>query len=66
MGKRVAMLTPTVVLELLLTPGQHPEGGAWLSATSGLVCIASRAYVVADDEHHLAHFGYRNFKPAFQ
>jgi hypothetical protein len=34
----------------------HPRGQPHLSAASGLVCTLGRAYVVADDEHHLAVF----------
>jgi hypothetical protein len=34
----------------------HPRGQPHLSAASGLVCTHGRAYVVADDEHHLAVF----------
>ena len=41
---------------LTLTPGHHPRGQAHLSAASGLVCAAGSAYVLADDEHHLARF----------
>ena len=31
-----------------------PRGQAYLSSASGLVCRGGRAYVIADDEHHLA------------
>jgi hypothetical protein len=41
---------------LSVNPAQHPRGQAFLSAASGLVCQQGRAYVVADDEHHLAVF----------
>lgn len=34
----------------------HPHGQAHLSAASGLVCAFGRAYVIGDDEHHLAIF----------
>jgi hypothetical protein len=34
----------------------HPRGLAHLHAASGLVCAHGLAYVVADDEHHLAVF----------
>jgi len=37
-------------------PGRHPRGQAHLSAASGLVCKDGNAYVLADDEHHLARF----------
>lgn len=49
-------LVPELVRELVLGPGTHPHDNAWLHATSGLVCIGTHAYVVADDEHHLGHF----------
>ncbi len=41
---------------LTLSPGRHPHGQTHLSAASGLVCAAGNAYVLADDEHHLARF----------
>lgn len=41
---------------LSVDPAKHPRGSAHLSAASGLVCAHGRAYVVADDEHHLAVF----------
>lgn len=50
------MLTPQTVRVLALTPSSHPHGTKWLSAASGLVCTGKHAYVIADDEHHLAHF----------
>lgn len=34
----------------------HTAGQRFLSAASGLVCAFGRAYVVGDDEHHLATF----------
>ncbi|HEY6512057.1 MAG TPA: hypothetical protein VI032_08775 [Burkholderiaceae bacterium] len=42
--------------ELTLRPHDHPRGAAHLSAASGLVCAHGCAYVIADDEHHLAVF----------
>ncbi len=39
-----------------MRPRQHPRGAGHLSAASGLVCAHGRAYVIADDEHHLAVF----------
>ena len=39
-----------------LTVNGHPRGQPHLSAASGLVCAHGRAYVMADDEHHLAVF----------
>lgn len=39
-----------------LTVAGHPRGVPHLAAASGLVCIAGRAYVIGDDEHHLAEF----------
>jgi hypothetical protein len=41
---------------LTLDARLHPRGLGHLSAASGLVCANGRAYVVADDEHHLAVF----------
>jgi hypothetical protein len=35
---------------------EHPRGQPHFSAASGLVCAHGRAYVVSDDEHHLAVF----------
>lgn len=47
-------------LEALRTLGldraTHTAGQRFLSAASGLVCAFGRAYVVGDDEHHLATF----------
>ena len=42
--------------ELTLDAATHPHGRAHLGAASGLVCEHGRAYVVADDEHHVAVF----------
>jgi hypothetical protein len=48
---------PTIVLrDLTVDPAAHPHGQAHLSAASALVCEHGCAYVVADDEHHLAVF----------
>lgn len=41
---------------LSVDPKLHPRGQPYLSAASGLVCANGRAYVIADDEHHLAVF----------
>lgn len=41
---------------LSLDPRSHPRGQAHLSAASGLVCALGRAYVIGDDEQHLAVF----------
>ena len=41
---------------LTLAPQAHPRGQPHLSAASGLVCAHGRAYVIGDDEHHLALF----------
>jgi len=43
--------------DLTLREQDHPRGASYLSAASGLVCVHGRAYVIADDEHHLAVFG---------
>ena len=41
---------------LTIDPRTHPRGQAHISAASGLVCRNGRAYVIADDEIHLAVF----------
>ncbi|MES2959426.1 MAG: hypothetical protein V4792_14645 [Pseudomonadota bacterium] len=41
---------------LTIERAAHPRGQAHVSAASGLVCRRGRAYVIADDEHHLAVF----------
>ena len=41
---------------LTLNPSDHPRGLPHLAAASGLVCAHGRAYVMGDDEHHLAVF----------
>ncbi len=41
---------------LTLDPQAHPRAQPHLSAASGLVCVNGRAYVISDDEHHLAVF----------
>ena len=41
---------------LTLNATDHPRGQPHFSAASGLVCAHGRAYVVSDDEHHLAVF----------
>jgi hypothetical protein len=47
-------LRATTMRTLEVDPAEHPRGQPHLSAASGLVCAHARAYVVADDEHHLA------------
>ena len=42
--------------QLTLDAREHPRGQPHLGAASGLVCAHGRAYVVGDDEHHLAVF----------
>lgn len=46
----------THALRALTLDSKHPPGRPYLSAASGLVCLAGSAYVLADDEHHLARF----------
>jgi hypothetical protein len=63
---RIAPALPTTLLrDLTVDATAHARGGSpdaaargrvHLSAASGLVCQHGRAYVVADDEHHLAVF----------
>ncbi len=48
---KVRLLRP-----LTLNPRDHPRGQPHLAAASGLVCAHGRAYVMGDDEHHLAVF----------
>lgn len=50
------VLRTRLVRELTLAATDHPRGQPHLSSASGLVCVQGRAYVVADDEHHLAVF----------
>jgi hypothetical protein len=50
------LLHTRLLRELTLRTGEHLRGVPHLSAASGLVCAHGRAYVVADDEHHLAVF----------
>ena len=50
------MLKTDLLRRLTIDPQRHPHGQPHLSAASGLVCANGRAYVVADDEHHLAVF----------
>jgi hypothetical protein len=51
-----AALTTQPLRSLTIDPAAHPRGQAHVSAASGLVCANGRAYVVSDDEHHLAVF----------
>ena len=51
-----AMLTLEPLRELSVPVALHPRGQGFLSSASGLVCALGCAYVVADDEHHLAVF----------
>jgi hypothetical protein len=54
------MLIPQLLRTLHTDPAKHPRAQAHLSAASGLALIESagqwRAYVVADDEHHMGRF----------
>ena len=50
------LLRARPLLDLTLCPSDHPRGLPFLSAASGLVCAHGCAYVIADDEHHLAVF----------
>lgn len=51
-----ATLVTHPLRSLTLDPASHPRGQPHFSAASGLVCAHGRAYVVADDEQHLAVF----------
>jgi hypothetical protein len=52
------LVTPHRLRRLTLDPGDHPEGRQHISAASGLVCAHGRAWVIADDEQHLASFAH--------
>jgi len=41
---------------LTIDPKFHPRAQPYISAASGLVCAYGRAYVISDDEHHIAVF----------
>jgi hypothetical protein len=49
-------LRVTRLRDLTLDATHHPRGQTHLGAASGLVCEHECAYVVADDEHHIAVF----------
>jgi hypothetical protein len=57
------MLKPTLLRTLQVEPAAHPRGQPHLSATSGLVHVQGRCYVVADDEHHLGYFKLQDNSP---
>ena len=59
MGRSPSPLSVHRLRPLSLDPRAHPRGLAHLSAASGLVCAQGRAYVIGDDEHHLALFSDR-------
>jgi hypothetical protein len=50
------MLATHYLRTLTIAPQAHPRGERHVSAASGLVCANGRAYVICDDEHHLAVF----------
>ena len=50
------LLTAHRLRLLTLNPADHPRGLPHMAAASGLVCAYGRAYVLGDDEHHLAVF----------
>jgi hypothetical protein len=52
-------VTPQRLRRLTLNPLEHPQGRSQISAASGLVCTHGRAWVVGDDEQHLASFNSR-------
>jgi hypothetical protein len=56
-------LHPQLVRELNVAPAAHPHERGWIGAASSLVCVGRHAYVVADDEHHLAHFSLDSNEP---
>jgi hypothetical protein len=55
-GAAPAALIARTLRPLTVHARQHPRGLDHVSAASGLVCANGRAYVVCDDEHHLATF----------
>ena len=57
------VITLTKIRELDLLAPPSPKRPAYLSAASGLVCVHSLIYVVADDELHLGVFGAADNKP---
>ena len=50
------MLVAHPLRALSIDAAIHPRRQEHLSAASGLVCLDGHAYVIADDEHHLAVF----------
>jgi hypothetical protein len=48
------MLEPKLLRRLAVDPGSHPRGQPHLSSASGLVVVGDCAYVIADDENHIA------------
>lgn len=50
------MITPHDIRDLTVAQASAEGRPAYLSAASGLVCVQSWMYVVADDEHHLGVF----------
>lgn len=59
MSKAIAKgneIAPSFLRALTVNPKLHPRTQPHISAASGLVCVHGRAYVISDDEHHLAMF----------
>jgi len=50
------MIAPHEIRDLTVAQASAEDRPAYLSAASGLVCVQSWMYVVADDEHHLGVF----------
>jgi len=50
------MLRAHTLRTLDLAAAAAPGRPAYISAASGLICVKSFIYVIADDEHHLAVF----------
>ena len=57
------MIALTKIRELDLSQASSPSRPRYLSAASGLVCVKSVIYIVADDELHLAVFGAADHEP---
>ncbi len=54
MKRRATALEVTRIRQLTLPPQAHPRGLPHFSAASALVCAQALAYVIGDDELHLA------------
>jgi hypothetical protein len=60
------MLEPRLLRRLGVEPHRHPRGQPHLSSASGLVVVGEHAYVVADDENHIARLSTRDIAAPLQ